>query len=131
MEVVLIVLAGVVLALIAWTLVKKQRERRMEGRREEAGELRQTAQQHQLKAEQEEAEAQERAARARREAATAEEQTARAQQAKAEATEHEQRAAEVDPDVDDDAAGGGPGRSFNTANGSSEASTRSEHGSGR
>ena len=102
MEVVLIILAVAVLALIAWTVAKKQRERRVEGRREEAGELRQTARRHQLEAEREEAEAQERAARARREAATAEAQTARAQEAKAQAAEHHERAAEIDPDASDE-----------------------------
>ena len=51
MEVVLIVLAVVIVALICFALVRKQRERRLEGRREEAGELRQTARSHQLEAE--------------------------------------------------------------------------------
>ncbi len=100
MEVVLIVLAAAALALIAWTLVKKQRERRVEGRREEAGELRQTAQRHKIEADRGEAEAEERAARARREAAAAEQQASRAQSVRSQAVQHEQQAAEVDPDID-------------------------------
>ena len=100
MEVVLIVLAAVAVLLIAWALLRKQRERRMEGRREEAGELRQTAHRHGLQAERDEAEAEERAARARREAAAAEQQAVRAQGVRAKAVQHEQRAAEVDPDTD-------------------------------
>ena len=72
MEVVLIVLGALVLALIIWMLVKKQRERRLEARREEAGELRQTARSHE----------------------------AEAQQHKAEAAQHARQAAEVDPDIE-------------------------------
>jgi hypothetical protein len=98
MEVVLIVLAIAVVALIAWALLKKRRD----GRREEARELRQDARTHGLQAEREEAEAQERAARAKREAAAAELQAARAENVRAEATEREERAAKVDPDSDYD-----------------------------
>lgn len=104
MEVVLIVLGIVILALLVAMLVKKGRDRRLEGRREEAGELRETARRHQIRAEREEAEAQERAARA--------------QQAKAEAREHSERAADVDPDADDRESvreNGRQSRSFNTA----------------
>ena len=96
MEVVLIVLAVVAVALIGWVLLGKSRDRR----REQAGELRQTARGHQLRAEREEAGAQERAARAKREAAAAEVQAARAENVRAEAIEHERRAADVDPDSD-------------------------------
>jgi FtsZ-interacting cell division protein ZipA len=103
MEVVLIVLGVLVLALVVWAVMRKQKERRLEGRREEAGELRQHARQRELEAERGEAEAEERAARARREAAAAEQQAAEARRVKAEASEHEQRAAEVDPDIDRDA----------------------------
>ncbi len=98
MEVVLIVLAVVVLALIAWAVLRQRRE----GRREEAGELRREARSHQLQAERDEAGAQERAARAKREAAAAELQAARAENVRAEATEREERAAKVDPDSDYD-----------------------------
>lgn len=98
MEVVLIVLAIVVVALIAWALLKQRRE----GRREKASELRQTARSHGLQAERDEAGAQERAARAKREAAAAELQAARAENVRAEAVEHEQQAAKVDPDTDYD-----------------------------
>ena len=100
MEVVLIVLGVLVLALIVWAVMRKQRERRFEGRREEAGELRHHARRRELEAERGEAVAEERAARARREAAAAEQQAANAQRVKAEAVEHEQRAAEVDPDAE-------------------------------
>ena len=86
MEVVLIVLAALVLVLIAWTLAKRQRERRLDGRREEAGELRQTAQRQELEAQRAEAEAEERAAQAR--------------SARTEAVRHQREAAEVDPDAD-------------------------------
>jgi hypothetical protein len=72
MEVVLIVLGALVLALIVWMLVKKQRERRLEGQREEAGELRQTARSHEL----------------------------HAQEHRAEAERHAREAAEVDPDIE-------------------------------
>ena len=72
MEVVLIVLGALVLALIVWMLVKKQRERRLEGRREEAGELRETARSHELQA----------------------------QQHRVEAAQHARQAAEVDPDTE-------------------------------
>jgi hypothetical protein len=68
MEVVLIVLGALVLALIVWMLFRKQRERR----REEAGELRETARSHEVQA----------------------------QQHKAEATQHARQAAEVDPDTE-------------------------------
>jgi len=98
MEVVWIVLAVVVIALIAWALLRNRRD----SRREEAGELRQTARRHELHADREEAGAQERAARAKREAAAAELQAARAENVRAEAVEHEQRAADVDPDSDSD-----------------------------
>jgi hypothetical protein len=117
MEVVLIVLAAVVLAAIAWTLAKKGREQRMESRREEAGELRQTARSHQLEAEREEAEA-----RARAE---------RAQQAKAEAAEHEQRAAELDPDSDDDHSSNGRVTERGPVEGRTDTGARSEHRSTR
>ena len=57
MEVVLIVVAALALAFIAWTLVKKGKERRVEGRREQAVELRETARHHELEAERHQAEA--------------------------------------------------------------------------
>ena len=104
MEVVLIVLAALVVALIIWMAVRKGRERRLDSRREEAGELRQTARSHELQAQQQEAEAEERAARARREAAAAEHQAARAESAREEAQQHSREAAEVDPDTDPDEA---------------------------
>lgn len=102
MEVVLIVLAALALVLISWTLIRKQREKRLEGRREEAGELRQTARRHQLEAERQEAEARALAAQAQR--------------TKAQAAEHEQRAVDVDPDADDDDSDSDQrvSRSFNT-----------------
>ncbi len=61
MEVVLIVLGALVLALIVWMLVRKQRERRLEGQREEAAELRQTARSHERQAQQHKAQAEQRA----------------------------------------------------------------------
>ncbi len=70
MEVVLIVLAVLVLLGIGWALLRKQR---FEGRREEAGELRQTARSHEVEAEQHQAQAQ----------------------------RHARQAAEVDPDVEE------------------------------
>ena len=73
MEVVLIVLGALVLALIVWMVVKKQRERRVESRREEAGELRQTARSHELKA----------------------------QEHSVAAEQHARAAADVDPDTDE------------------------------
>jgi len=100
MEVVLIVLAALVVLAIVWVLVRKQRERQLEGRREEAGELRQTAHTRGLEADQQKAEAEERAARARREAAAAEHQAARAESARAEAEQHQRQAAEIDPDAE-------------------------------
>ena len=96
MEAVLIVLAAVVLVVIAWALVKKQHARRVEGKREEAGELRQTARRHQLEAERKQMDA---------------------QQARAKAAEHQHLAEEVDPDVDGDGQPDSGGRSFNTGNG--------------
>ena len=102
MEVVFIVLAALVVLLIVWMLVRKARERQLEGRREEAGELRQTARARGLEADQQKAQAEERAARARREAAAAEHQAARAESARAEAEQHSREAAEVDPDADPD-----------------------------
>lgn len=101
MEVVLIVLGALVLLVIIWMLARKGRERRLDSRREEAGELRQTARSHELQAQQQEAEAEERAARARREAAAAEHQAARAESARAEAQQHVRQADDVDPDAEE------------------------------
>jgi hypothetical protein len=50
MEVVLIVLGALALILLVWAVAKRQRERRLEARREEAGELRETARRHELQA---------------------------------------------------------------------------------
>jgi hypothetical protein len=50
MEVVLIVLAVVLLALLVLTVVRRWREHRLEARRDEAGQLRETARRHQIKA---------------------------------------------------------------------------------
>jgi uncharacterized protein HemX len=96
MEAVLIVLAAAVLALVVWMLVKKQHERRVEGKREEAGELRQAARRHQLEAERKEMDA---------------------QQARAKAAEHHQLAEDVDPDADGDGQPDDGRRSFGTGNG--------------
>jgi flagellar biosynthesis/type III secretory pathway M-ring protein FliF/YscJ len=86
MEVVLIVVGAILLVLIGLAIARKQRERRLEGRREEAGELRQTAQRHDLEAARAEAEA--------------EESAARAKSARTEAVRHQREAAEVDPDAE-------------------------------
>jgi Tfp pilus assembly protein PilO len=79
MEVVLIVLAALVVLFLVWMLAKRQRERRLDARREEAGELRQTA---------------------RQEAAEAETQAARAERVRERAQQRVRDADEVDPDID-------------------------------
>ena len=84
MEVVLIVLAALVLVLLVWTLAKRQRERRLDARREEAGELRQTA---------------------REEAAEAEAQAARAERVRERAQQRVRDADELDPDTDTERSG--------------------------
>jgi len=100
MDVVLIVVGVVVLALIAWAIIRSQRERRLEGKREEAGELRHTAQTHECEAQRREAVAEQRAAKAKEEAAAAQQEAERARVAQAEAQRHHEQAAEVDPDGD-------------------------------
>ena len=89
--------ARVVLALVA-VLARKGRERRLETRRVEAGEIRREAELHGARADGIRAEAEERAARARREEAVAREQALRADEHAQEADEHHRRAAELDPD---------------------------------
>jgi Tfp pilus assembly protein PilO len=83
--IVIIVVAVVVLALLAWA-VTRGRQRRLEGKRVEATELRQ--------------EAQSRVQRADERQALAEEQAERARRERAEAESRLERADEVDPDVD-------------------------------
>jgi predicted lipid-binding transport protein (Tim44 family) len=109
--------ALVVLTLVA-ILVMEARRKRLDSRREEAGELRKDAQRQGRLAERQRAEADERAARAKKAEAEAEEKAA---QARRESALAEQRASvagrqerfardrhdearSVDPDVDDDGA---------------------------
>ncbi len=93
--------ALIVLALIM-LLARKGRQRRLDSRRQQAGEIRREAQVHSARADQAEAEAQEQAARAKREEAEARETAAQAAERRREADEHHRRAAELDPDADSD-----------------------------
>ena len=104
----ILIIAGVLLALRA------AKERKLESRRTEAHELRETAQTHDQRAEREQAQADQQAARARKAQAEAEEKAAiarteavaaqeRSQAAEREgglAREHHERAREIDPDAD-------------------------------
>ena len=102
---------GVIIAIVVGALVliaaiaiatKMARERRLEGKREEAREVRHEAQLSGAQAERQQAEAQERAARARREQAIADEQAAEAEKHQRFARERHEEARSLDPDSDDE-----------------------------
>ena len=112
-----VIIAIVVVAIVLIALaVVFSRKRRLESRRETAGELRReahsvtlraerqraTADEQEARARQAEAEAQEKAALARRETAEARERAAVAERTHAEARERHEEARDVDPDEDDD-----------------------------
>ena len=113
----IIVGAVVLLALIAIALMGA-RKKRLDSRREQAGELRNEAQRHGRLAERQRAEADERAARAKKAEAEAEEKAAVARRERALAEQREtvagrqerfargrhEEAQSVDPDVDEDSA---------------------------
>ena len=85
--IILLIAVGVLVVLaIAYGVVRRGRERRVEGKREEARELRTTAEVQSRRADQRATLAEEEAERARRE--------------RAEADEQMRRADELDPDVD-------------------------------
>jgi FtsZ-interacting cell division protein ZipA len=112
--IVAIVIGALVLIAIAVLATRAARDRKLETRRNEAGELRQeamqrdlTAQRHSAAAEekaaladQAEAEARQQAAVAQRERAEAEERSAVADREGRLAREHQERAYEIDPDAD-------------------------------
>lgn len=114
--IVAIVVGVLILIALAYVLSRAATNRRMEQRREEAGELRTqarerelAAQRHQADAEEREAiadraeaEAREQAAIAKRERAAAEERAAHADRESRMAHEHTERATELDPDAEDD-----------------------------
>jgi len=111
----IIVIAIIVIIVAVLLAVRAGRERKLEGRRTEAQELRETAQSHDQRAEVEQAEAARQAARAKKAQAEAEEKAAiarteaaaaqeRAQAAEHEgglAREHHERARAIDPDTPD------------------------------
>src|ERR687898_759616 len=84
--IIVLIVVAVVVAVSLLFLTPRLRERRLEGRREEASELRSDAADQARRAEERETVAEEEAERARRE--------------RAEAEERARRADEVDPDVD-------------------------------
>lgn len=87
---IIVLIIGVLIALaIAFVLSRRARERQLEGRREEASELRSTAEDQTQRAEQR--------------ASLAEEQAEQARRERAEGEERLRRADELDPDVDADA----------------------------
>src|SRR4051812_19462043 len=114
--IIIIIAAVVVLAIVLVLGNRAARERKLQARREHAGELRETAQEHSLRAERQQVAADQQAARAQKAQAEAEESAAiarresleareRAQVAEREgalARDHHDRATEVDPDVDVD-----------------------------
>ena len=100
---------GVIIAIVVGALVliaaiaiasKMARERRLEGKREQAREVRHEAQLRGAQADRQQAEAQERAARARKEQAIAEEQAAEAEKHQRFARERHAEAQDLDPDSD-------------------------------
>ena len=102
---------GVIIAIVVGALVliaaiaiasKMARERRLEGKREEAREVRHEAQVRGAQAERQHAEAEEQAARARKEQARAEEQAAEAEKHRRFARERQDEARSLDPDSDDE-----------------------------
>jgi hypothetical protein len=105
--IVLIVIAAIVVVALIALASRRGRERKLERRREHAGELRETARTHGLRAERAQAEADEKAALARRESAAAQERADIAAQQAELARDHHERADELDPDVvaDDDGDG--------------------------
>lgn len=112
--VIAIVIAALVLIALFVVLSRAARAKKMDARRNEAGELRQEAQQRGLKAERHhavaeekeaiadraEAEARQQAAIAKRERAEAQERSAVAEHEGHIAREHQEKAYEVDPDAD-------------------------------
>jgi hypothetical protein len=98
--IIVIVLAALVgLALLA-VFAGRGEQRRLDQRREQAGELRREAELHDARAQGARAEAQERAARAEREQAIARERTVRAEEHGRQAESLHLEAAELDPDSD-------------------------------
>jgi F0F1-type ATP synthase membrane subunit b/b' len=101
-----LIIAIVIIALIVLAAVlllgKKGREKRLDSRRDQAGEIRREAEVSHAQADRTRAEAEERAARARREQAGAREQAATAEQRTLEARERHLDAARTDPDADED-----------------------------
>jgi hypothetical protein len=83
---------------------KMARERRLEGKREEAREVRHEAQLRGAQADRQRAEAEERAARARKEQALADEQAAEADKRTRFARERQEEARSIDPDAGDEEA---------------------------
>ncbi|HEX2232459.1 MAG TPA: hypothetical protein VHG69_03750 [Thermoleophilaceae bacterium] len=107
---------GVIIAIVVGALVliaaiaiasKMARERRLEGKREEAREVRHEAQLRGAQADRQRAEAEERAARARKEQAIADQQAAEADKHGRFARERHEEARSLDPDADDEEAARG------------------------
>jgi FtsZ-interacting cell division protein ZipA len=87
--VILLIVVGVLVVLaLAFVASRRARERQLESKREEAGELRSTAETQ--------------AQRAEERASMAEEQAEQARRERVEADEQMRRADEIDPDVDED-----------------------------
>jgi C4-dicarboxylate-specific signal transduction histidine kinase len=86
--IVILVVIAVLILLALLILGRRQRERRLEGKREEAGQLRDQARVSERRAQEAELAAEEQAEVARRERAAAQQRA--------------ERARDVDPDVDDD-----------------------------
>lgn len=99
-----IVVAALLVLALLWVLGRRARESRLEGRRDQAREIRREAEVGRAQADRTRAEAEERAARARREEATAREQATHAEEQQLEARDRHLEAARVDPDVDESEA---------------------------
>ena len=96
-----IVVAALIVLAILWLVGRRSRERRLDNRRHEAGEIRREAEVGRAQADRTKAEADGRAARARREEATAREQSVVAEDQQREARDRHLEAAALDPDVDE------------------------------
>ena len=99
--IVAIVVAALILIALVVLLGRRGRERQLDGRREQAAEVRREVEVDSARADSARAEADERAARARREEASAREQTAEAEALQRDARDRHLQAAALDPDVDE------------------------------
>jgi F0F1-type ATP synthase membrane subunit b/b' len=99
-----IVVAALILLALFWFLGRKGRERRLDTRRHQAGEIRREADVSRAHADRTRAEAEAQAAEARRQEALARERGAQAEEQHREARERHIEAAKRHPDMDEDEA---------------------------